>query len=275
MLADLHCHTRRCGHADGDVADYVAGALGAGLEVVGIADHLPFVDRVDPTLTMGAEELPGYVREVHEAAAGAPGDIEVLLGIEADFVPGTEGDVARLLDQQPFDYVLGSVHVLGDWLFDHPDHRDRYREVHPDEFWEEYLTTVRMAVETGLFDVLAHADLAKKFDVRPTRAPLDLYEGVAEAMARSGVAVEVNTSGLYKPVGEIYPERSLLERCRAHGVSMTLGSDAHSPAHVGRAFAEGVALVRSVGYREAVLFRERVPEAYQLPEPGEVGTVGG
>lgn len=273
MLADLHCHTRRCGHAHGSVGAYVQRAVELGMDAIGFSDHLPFVDREDRTLTMSRDELPAYVREVREVALGADG-IEVLLGIEADFIPGTEDAVSALLDDHPFDYVLGSVHVLGDWVFDHPAHLERYESIDVDEFWAEYLATVRAAAATGLFDVLAHPDLAKKFDVRPAADLSGAYEALADTLAEAGMAIEVNTAGLFKPVAEIYPGRGFLELCRGRGIPVTLGSDAHAPDEVGRRFADAVALARDAGYEEAVLFRGRQAQAYRLPEAEEVRHAG-
>lgn len=285
LVADMHVHTARCGHASGALSDYVARAREIGLRAIGFADHLPLVDREMPGICMAIDEIPAYVAEVRQlagevqeavagagaaaaaVAAGADG-FAVRLGIEADFIPGTESRVLEMLDEHPFDYVLGSVHFLGDWPFDHPDHRDRYDSIDPDDFWEEYFEAARAAAESGLFDVLAHPDLAKKFGVFPDADPAGLYSELASVLARRDMVVEINTAGLAKPVGEIYPGRELLAACQARGVPISLGSDAHAPADVGRCFGEAIALARAVGYREAVTFTRRQAEAYPLPEIG-------
>jgi histidinol-phosphatase (PHP family) len=268
-LADLHVHTARCGHASGPIADYVSRARELGLAEIGFSDHLPLVGKQNPTLAMPDAELPAYVRDVLEARAEASGDLIVRLGIEADWSPGTEDALAKMLSAHPFDYVLGSVHWIGDWAFDHPDHMDGYDEIEPERFWEEYFQAAARAAASGLFDVMAHPDLAKKFDVWPGFDPSASYDAFADTVAAAGLAVEINTSGLSKPVAEIYPSRGLLERLRAREVPVTLGSDAHRPSEVGRSFGEAVALAWEVGYREAVTFegRRRVSYALQAPRP--------
>lgn len=272
MLADLHVHTARCGHATGSIQDYIDIARQRGLTEIGFSDHLPLVDRDLPGLAMKSSDLGGYVGELgrligRQRAEGAvDGEPAVLMGIEADYIPGTEHEVSRMLDEYEFDVVLGSVHFLGDWPFDHPDYRGRYEEVSSDDFWAAYFATLEEAARTGLFDVLAHPDLAKKFCVFPSRDPSELFESLAETAAHAGVAVEINTAGLFKPVGEIYPSRELLAACFANGVPITFGSDAHAPDEVGREFAQAVALARSVGYREAMTYEKRRPRAYALPE---------
>jgi histidinol-phosphatase (PHP family) len=266
-VADLHVHTPRCGHAIGSAREYVARALEIGLAELGFADHLPLVGRVDASLAMSADALPGYVEEVLAAALEAPQEVRVRLGVEADYVDGTQNRVAEMLAAHPFDYVLGSVHFLGDWAFDHPAEMDRYEGMEPTRFWEWYFETAAAAAGSGLFDVMAHPDLAKKFDVWPDFDPSYLYGPFADAVAATGVAAEINTAGLFKPVGEIYPTRGLLEELHSRGVAITFGSDAHAASDVGRAFGDAVALAWEVGYREAVTFEKRRPMPYPLEAP--------
>jgi histidinol-phosphatase (PHP family) len=264
VLADLHVHTSRCGHARGTPEEYVQRAVDLGLSAIGFADHLPLTDREEPTLTMSTEDLPGYVAEIRELAERAPSGTSIHLGIEADYIPGTEEAVARMLARHPFDYVLGSVHFLDDWAFDHPGQRDRYEGLDVDAFWGEYFDTLSQAVSSGLFDVVAHADLAKKFDVFPSRDMRGQYEELARTVARANMAVELNTAGLHKPVGEVYPGRDLLHAFHSAGVPITFGSDAHAPEEVGRDFDRAVALAREVGYRDWVRYEGRVPSLVPL-----------
>jgi histidinol-phosphatase (PHP family) len=242
----------------------VARAAELGLPAIGFADHLPLSGREEPTLTMAAEDLPDYVEEIKALAERAPADTCVYLGIEADYIPGTEEAIARMLARYPFDYVLGSVHFLGDWAFDHPAYRDGYEGLDIDAFWHEYFGTLSEAVSSGLFDVVAHPDLAKKFDVFPGGDVRGLYEDFARTVARAGMAAEINTAGLHKPVGEIYPGKELLGAFHSAGVPITFGSDAHAPGEVGRDFDRAVALAREVGYRDWVRYEGRVPSLVAL-----------
>lgn len=255
MLVDYHIHTARCGHATGDMAEYLVHALEVGLAEVGFADHLPLLHTVDPTLSMSRQELPGYVDEVKQLSDAAP--LPVRLGIEADYMPETVDELARLLDAHPFDYVLGSVHFLGEWGFDDPRELAGYENRHHVELYDEYFATAIDAVSSGLFDVLAHPDLIKKFDIL---TPIDLtqhYEQLAEAVAAADMAVEVSTAGLRKPVGEIYSTAAFLSMCRCHAIPVTLGSDAHAPEEVAHRFNDAVDLLAHVGYTEIATFSGR------------------
>jgi histidinol-phosphatase (PHP family) len=115
-----------------------------------------------------------------------------------------------------------------------------------------------------MFDALAHPDLIKKFGFLSARDAGDWYEETAIVLAQSGCAVEVNTGGLRKPVGEIYPSLRFLEACRRRGVPATLGSDAHAPEEVASGFVQARDLLAEAGYSSLVLFRGRRPHEVAL-----------
>jgi histidinol-phosphatase (PHP family) len=247
-LPDYHTHTVRCGHAVGFPSEYVAMAKAQHLKSIGIADHLPLLPEPDAEISMGVADLPGYVNEVQGLQLSFPG--YVLLGIEADYRPDTVSEVAALLEEYPFDYTIGSVHHLGAWSFDDPRQMDGYAQRDIDEVWIEYFDLVGEAAESGLFTILGHLDLMKKFGYRATRV-LDLeLDHLVDRIARAHVLVEINTAGLHKPVKEAYPTLEILRRLYAAGVGITFGSDAHRPTEVGRDFAHATALARDAGYEE-------------------------
>lgn len=265
-MIDLHVHTARCGHATGEMSEYVDAARTRGLDAICFTDHLPMPAPYPQYYTMAAHELPAYAEDVAQAALDAleRGGPEVLLGIEADWLPGSGDHVERAISEHEFDVVLGSVHFLGDWAFDDPDLVSRYEAWQPDALWARYFEEVANAAASGLFDVIAHPDLVKKFGSRPTIDPRDWYEDTAIALAGSGCAIEVNTGGLRKPVHEIYPAIDLLKACRRRGVPATTGSDAHAPGEVGEGFDLARRLLVEAGYDSVVCFRGRVASEVAL-----------
>lgn len=245
-LPDYHTHTQRCGHAEGSPAAYVQAAHEAGLLAVGIADHIPLLPVPDPSLSMAESDLSEYVREVEDLKAMHPGF--VLLGVEADYRPETVDRVAAMLEAHPFDYVIGSVHFLGDWAFDDPRRLEEYDHRDIDQAWIDYLELVGDAAESGLFTILGHLDLLKKFGYRPTRSLDRELERLVERVKRSGTVVEINTAGLRKPVGEMYPSFHIVRALHDARVNVTFGSDAHKPAEVGADFIQAENLIRSAGF---------------------------
>jgi histidinol-phosphatase (PHP family) len=265
-MIDLHVHTSRCRHATGTVTEYVEAARRAGIATICFTDHLPLPGGYPDCYAMGPGELPDYVADVREAAAlsETQGGPEVLCGVEADWLPESPSPVAQAVSKHALDVVLGSVHFVEGWAFDDPDEVEGYEDLDIDGLWRRYFGQVAAAVASGMFDVLAHPDLVKKFGFFPEGDPTALYEQTADALASHGVAVEVNAAGLRKPVAEIYPSLALLRVCHRRGVSATMGSDAHSPGEVGAGLTQARELLLEAGYRSVLVFRSRVPEEVPL-----------
>jgi histidinol-phosphatase (PHP family) len=265
-VIDLHLHTARCRHAEGGVTEYVEAARRAGVETMCFTDHMPLPDGYPGCYSMTWPEFPDYVAEVRAAAraAGELGGPEVLCGVEADWLPGQASLVAGLATEHDLDLVLGSVHFVEGWAFDDPDEIEHYAEWDVEALWERYFEQVAAAASSGFFDVMAHPDLVKKFGFIPEADPQPWYEETASVLASAGVAVEVNTAGLRKPVREIYPSLAFLETCRRRGVPATTGSDAHTPSDVGAGMTPARELLMRAGYDSVVVFRHRVPQEVAL-----------
>ena len=260
--ADYHVHTFRCGHAGGSSRDFVEAAIARGLSEIAFTDHVPLYflppERRDPSLAMDEESFDGYLEEVADLSREYRGQIIVRLGLEADYAEGREEELRSWLGRADWDLVLGSVHhVAGDWI-DSPGAARRFDREGAEFLYGEYYRLLARAASSGLFDVLSHFDLPKKFGHRPA-APLEREEETAiRAAAASGCAVEVSSAGLRKPVGEIYPEARLLRRLVAEGVPVVFPSDAHAPAEVGWGFDRLLVHARDCGARELVTFERRV-----------------
>lgn len=266
--ADYHTHTARCGHAGGEAREFVEAALARGLREVALTDHVPLYflpgDDPDPHLAMARDELPEYVAEVLALKEEFAGRVDVLLGIEADYAEGHEEALATLLSPYAWDVVLGSVHrVAGAWI-DAPGAAKRHEREGSAFLWGEYYRLLAKAAASGLFDVLTHFDLPKKFGHHRPEEARAAEEAAVAAAARAGLAVEVSSAGLRKPVGEIYPGPSLLRSLVGAGVPVVLSSDAHAPAEVGWGQEKVVEAARSAGATARLSFRRRVKTTVPL-----------
>lgn len=241
-MIDYHLHTSRCCHATGTLQEYLAEAEKKNLLEIGFADHFP-LDLLGHTprvqVTMHGDELEEYIEQVEELKK-ASGNPQVKLGIEIDYIPGTEARLAKLLAQYDFDYIIGSIHFMGSWDFTHPVYADVYREKDISGLYNAYFKLVWDACRCGLFDIIGHIDVIKKFGYRPAENLESLWIKTAGLLKESGTCLELNTAGQDAPVGDFYPDRRLLEICCSEGVSITLGSDAHGPDQV-----EGILLRQS------------------------------
>jgi histidinol-phosphatase (PHP family) len=255
-MIDYHIHTKLCGHATGEMEQYVERAIEIGLQEIGFSDHLPFVDFERPGLAMKLSELPQYVQSVERLRQTYP-NIIIRLGIEVDYFPQLESQISDLLVQYPFDYVYGSIHFLDDWSFDSPFALPEWNLADVDGVYEQYIDLLHQAARSGLFDILSHLDLVKIYGFRPTKNMLSLWESLIKTVREKGLAIEINTSGLRKPVGEIYPSEEIVELISRYGVPIVFGSDAHRPEDVGRDFNIASQLVLRSGINSFARFESR------------------
>lgn len=261
---DYHMHTSRCGHASGTIEEYVAEAKRKGLAEIGMSDHLPFVTHRDPQYTMDLSELPEYHRDMEAARARHAASLSIKIGIEADYMQNASDKIGELLKKYPYDFVIGSVHFMkqpeGDWAFDDPREIERWQKADVDEVYRNYYRLLQGAARSGLYDIMGHVDLVKKFGHRPKTDLTELVRQTARVFGETGVAIEINTSGLRKPVKEIYPTLDVLKSYAAERVPIVFGSDAHDPKDVGADFDRARELALAAGYTEYLVFKQRKVE---------------
>ncbi|WP_245884501.1 histidinol-phosphatase HisJ family protein [Tumebacillus permanentifrigoris] len=246
---DYHTHHERCGHAVGALEEYIEAAMAKGLKEIGLSDHQPLlhVPHIEGS-AMRMEEMPGYVEEALALQRKYRGQIDVKVGLEADWVEGYGETVRDLLAKYPFDYVIGSVHFLGDWDHTNSAELERWEGRDVYETYVEYYRQVQLAAASRLFDIIGHLDVIKRFGRKPERSVEDLLEQTVVAARDAGVCVEVNASGLRYPCAEQFPSVRVLEMMKSHGVPLTVGSDAHQPGFVAEGFATVYALLKQVGF---------------------------
>jgi histidinol-phosphatase (PHP family) len=274
VLTDYHVHLRPDDIDETPAERYLTAANAdryrtvaseRGIEELGVAEH---VYRFTQALDVWQHELWRHsARDDLDAyCAFVREETDLRLGIEADFIPGREDRMAELLAAREFDYVVGSIHFVGDGALDY----DRYdiwsAAGSPEKVWRTYFDWLAQAAVSGMFDILAHPDLVKYWGDQRPRPDRDLryfYEIAMEGIAESGIAVELSTAGLRKPVGELYPARAFLEMVVDAGNPIALSSDAHTPDDLGRDYEQALELLDDLGVRELAVFqgRERRLEA--------------
>lgn len=253
-LFDSHLHTPLCGHAAGSPREYALAALNAGLDGLCFTDHMPMPRWYDAPWRMTPGQLDEYIAQIQAVQQEFAGQLEVRLGLEADFHPGTERFVERVLAAHSWDYVIGSIHYLGAWGFDNPEFADEYEQRDLDGLYRDYYALVEGAARSGLFDSIGHLDLPKKFGHRD---PSGLYALHAlDVIAEVGLALDFNTAGWRKPVAEAYPAPDLTRLAAERGIPFVLGSDAHKPEEVGHRFTDAIKQIHDVN-GQIVTFKGR------------------
>jgi len=258
MRIDYHIHTM---FSDGkkDINDYVEEAVKRKIDEIGFSDHIYFKKAV---WSMDFAELPNYVNRIN--ALRKASKIFIKMGLEVDFVPSKMDKLMRMIEGFNFDFLMGSVHFIGDWLIDSEKQIHKWRGKSVDQVYQQYFVLVQNMAKSGLFDIVGHLDLVKKFNFRPKRNITDLLFETVEVIKKSKMCIEVNTGGLRKPCHEVYPSEKLMKMCFDNGLPITLGSDAHSPEEVGAGLDKVVNLLKEIGYVEIVRFTRRNREFIEL-----------
>lgn len=253
MIYETHVHTPLCGHADGQPGAYVAAAQKRGFRGIYVTEHGPMPASYSHKGRLDSDQLDEYVQRVEKTAGEWRDRMDVLLGIECDWLPGMEPWLENLLKKAAFHYVLGSIHS------NIKDYQDRYFTGSPLDIQKRYFKLLAQAAETGLFDALAHPDLIKNQTADDWQIDrlLPHIETSLDRIAATGVALEMNTHILKKTIKEYLPSAEMLMLMRERGIPVVLGGDAHEPERVGQYFPEALRLLKETGYETVSHYLER------------------
>lgn len=252
MNFDYHMHTSL---SDGSNTheEMVLSAISKGMNEIGFSDHFCIKHPVHWAVNInGIPHLRDKIDAVRQKYAHK---INILFGLEVDYFPDQEEQIAAALEPFDFDYIMGSVHFLDDWNYD--SDRVRYSEFDNDFLYRWYFTELQKAAVSGLFDTMSHPDLIKKFKIWPSKPQTKLFEETAQTMAEAKVAFEINTSGKDRPCGEFFPNKSFLNILCKAGVPVTLGSDSHKAEQIGRHFDQARHWLAEAGYKSVVRYKKR------------------
>ena len=255
MRIDLHNHTSRCNHAKGTVEEYIIRAIELGIDIYGFSEHAPM--DFDLYYRLGFDEMQEYTDDVLKLKERYRDDIEILLGYEVDYL---KGYIDKRVINSKVDYLIGSVHFLDKWGFDNPEFIGGWKSRGVDDIWQEYFDAIEAMAKTEYFDIVGHLDLIKVFKFMPNRDIRTLAKRAFKAIKKSQMVIELNSAGLRKPIGEIYPSDMLLEVAYDMNIPITFSSDAHSVEQIGFGYHKMVALAKEIGYTKAVTFKQRERE---------------
>ena len=250
---DSHMHTPLCKHAVGDPVEYARVGKEKGLRGIIMTCHSPMPDGFSADVRMSYCEFPEYIKLVESAAAQMADQIDVKLGLESDWFPGMEGWLSELHDQADFHFILGSVHPFT------REYKAAFFDEDPVTFQSRYFNHLADSAESGLFDCISHADIIKvmlgnKWNLADS---LMTIEGVLQRIAATGIAMELNTSGLNKSYPEMNPGPDILAMMQGLNIPVVVNSDAHRPERVAADFDVAFDLLEKVGFSKVSYFNNR------------------
>ena len=253
VLYESHCHTPLCKHAFGEPDEYAAVALARGFKGITFTCHCPLPDGFSASVRMAPEQFDDYVAMIAATRAAFAGRLDVRLGLESDFYPGVEPWLEKLHARVPLSHVLGSIH------YQVSDYRKLFFTGDVQLYQQLYYEHLALSAESGLFDTLAHPDLIKNespaaWDFERMRPRI---ESALDRIAATGVAMELNTSGVQKALPEMNPSPAQLVLMRERGIPVVIGADAHVPERVGDGYVTALKLLEKAGYEEVSFFIDR------------------
>lgn len=253
LMYESHSHTPLCKHADGWPDEYALVAEKRGLKGLIVTCHNPMPNGFSASVRMAEDEFESYIELVSRTREQFLGRVDVRLGLEADYFEGMEDYLEQQLQSADFNFVLGSVHPqISEW-------RERYWQDDLLEVQRTYFHLLAKTAETKLFDSISHPDLIKNFTSSswdPEKIMPDICRSL-DRIAQTGVAMELNTSGVNKTISEMNPMPTMLEEIAKRGIPITLGSDAHVPDRVADGYETGLHLLKESGFSHVSYFLDR------------------
>jgi histidinol-phosphatase (PHP family) len=263
-LADYHCHCDYSIDAIGSIDEYCQAALQRELAEICFTTHYDFNPKGqdgDAFMSVKGERRPAnhetlalYVEDVRKAHEKFyPMGLSVLLGLEFGWYNGCEEEVIKLKERFGFDYFLVGIHEIDNICYCCTHRYEKcFSRYTLEKMGEMYYRDVIQAARSGLFNTIAHLDYYRKFGelfygpaVHQIHQPF--LPDVFSALKGSGTTIEVNTSARRKGFDSFYPQNEIINAARKAGVDIIyLGSDAHTPEHVGYEFDEASVLVPPV-----------------------------
>ena len=248
----MHNHTIFCNHATGRIEDYIKKAIEKNIKHYGFSEHAPM--DFDKSYRLKKSDVLQYVTEIKNFQKKYKEQISIYLGYEVDYIKEhTNKDILNA----DVDFLIGSVHFLNKWGFDNPEFIAEYKNRDINEIYKEYFKTIKQMVNSRLFDIVGHLDLIKIFNFLPTIDMSSTIKEVLKSIKKSDMVVEINSAGFKKATKEQYPSIDIIKLLKELNIPITFSSDAHSVEQVGYKLDEIIKIAKQIGYKEAVVFKQR------------------
>lgn len=255
LFSDYHNHPQ--GHRDLPYCDEVLMpwaeyARKASLKDVALTDH----GRYHPGINLN--EFFKFRDKVK--------DVRFKIGIEIDNDPETSVADYKWMEKNydKLDFVLGSVHFIDNWPYDHPAHKERFKKWDIDKLYARYFQEIKNLINKGFLDGLAHLDLIKIFGHRQKKDIKTYVEDVLKLIKTKGLTVEMSTAGWRKPVNEQYPQDAIIKMIKDMEIPITTASDAHTAKDLGHSYDKLYKLLKSHGFDNVAVFDNHKMTLHQI-----------
>ena len=231
MKANYHTHNERCKHAFGSVKDYAKYAYDAGFNLIGMSDHAPFEGDMFG-YRMDFCELPLYIEDVNDLKIQYKDKMEILLGVEIEYLPWMQQYYDELMGKYAMDYM-----ILGQHFFANDNEEVQYvHGITSTADYIQYALSVKEAISKGYFKFVAHPDLIFLNDLSWDSNCVKACDIIVDSAVKYNTGLEFNGNGIRRGVHKFcdgeryqYPHRNFFKMVAESGVKVYLNADCHKP----------------------------------------------
>lgn len=266
MIVDYHVHTPYCGHAHGQIIQYIQTAIQKGISEIGFTDHLGryYLSKVQKRRYwdwgMSERDLARYFTELSELKEVFSNQIKIKIGLEIDYIEGAEEILLRIIEKYPLDFCIGSIHCLPRFSW---KHLSEIQESDTELIYKDYFRLVKAALKSKIFNSIAHIDFIWRYVKWPEQNRESIFDEIVDTIqtaAEYKTCVEINANGyVWAKANQLFPNDPFdffLEQIKRLNASITIGSDAHEPFLVGKAFPAIIALLKDKGLNTVCCFTD-------------------
>ena len=265
MLWDTHMHTHFSVDSDANPCEMAQTAITKGLDGICFTDHLDLTELLSTSDSLPLD-LKSYFAEIKDLQSKFQNALPIQFGIEIGFQPFLKEELPKIIDSYPFDFVIGSSHLIHG---EDPYYPEYFYGKVEDEAYLEYFESIldNLAV-FDCFDVYGHLDYIVRYGPNTNKfysyeKYKDILDKILRTIIQKGKGIEINTGGFKYGLGHPNPTEEILTRYRELGGEIiTIGADAHTPEHIAFDFHKIPQLLTDCGFRYYTVFKERKPFFY-------------
>ena len=276
MLIDYHIHNHFSSDSKQSTTDILKRAAELDLDEICITNHVETFPPAGGEGTFDYQEAIDRFTKVKEDIDKTQKEhpnIKIKFGIELEYVEGWMPGIKKLVDKMGFDYMIGSIHEIDEYLVSSSQFCREFYEKYPEEHtYKRYFEAMYKLVGWGHFSAVGHFDICKKGGVefygpfKPKKYK-DQIIPILKLMKEKGIGIELNTSGLRYDCNEIFPHPDILKWCVEIGVEhYTIGSDGHRIEEVGKDLNKALALAKEIGIKTLSTYSKGKPTKFLISD---------
>lgn len=266
MFWDQHMHCNFSGDSDALPEDMIKAGIAHGLSGICFTDHLDYDYPEEPNIFL--LDFDNYFKTLSNLREKYADKISVNIGIELGLQPQAAGQNLAVAEKYPFDFIIGSSHVVNHM---DPYYPEFFAERNEDEAYMEYFESVLENINSCVdFDVYGHIDYVVRYG--PNKNAFytyekfkDIIDEILTQLISKGKGIEVNTGGFKYGLGHPNPTEDIIRRYRELGGEIiTMGADAHVPEYVAYEFGKTAQIIKNCGFKYHTVFKNRKAEFIPL-----------